>query len=420
MSLKNYECSSYLYDTDILTKILKNYGSPCYVYDKKILEKRCNDMKNFQDILEKELSKKVSMHYSTKANSNPTILQIVEQSGLSVDAMSPVELLLDRNAGFSSDRILYVCNNISAEEMKFVHDKGVLVCLDSISQVDTWGKNLPNTDIMVRINPGTAGVGHSKKVETSGKDTKFGISEANLPELIETANKYHLRIVGTHQHLGSLFLNDKIDDYIEGVKTGLDIVKNNFKDIKIVDLGGGFGVPYNPNTEKPLDLFALSNKLIPILKDFIKSYPSVDEFKFEPGRYIPCESGKVIGTVTAVKLEYGMYWIGTDIGMNVIIRPAMYGSYHHIEVLHKNPQRITSRIYANICGNVCESGDVLGKKRIVELPEVGDRVVVYNCGAYGYTMSSNYTGRPRPAEVMVDESNITLIRKKEELSDLII
>ncbi len=351
------------------------------------------------------------MHYSTKANSNPTILQIVEQSGLSADAMSPVELLLDGDAGFSSDRILYVCNNISAEEMKFVHDKGVLVCLDSISQVDTWGKNLPNTDIMVRINPGTAGVGHSKKVETSGKDTKFGISEANLPELIETANKYHLRIVGTHQHLGSLFLNDKIDDYIEGVKTGLDIVKNNFKDIKIVDLGGGFGVPYNPNTEKPLDLFALSNKLIPILKDFIKSYPSVDEFKFEPGRYIPCESGIVIGTVTAVKQEYGTYYIGTDIGMNAMARV----------VLHKKPKKTTSRIYANICGNVCESGDVLGKKRIVELPEVGDIVVVYNCGAYGYSMSSNYTGRPRPAEVMVDgSSNITLIRKKEEISDLII
>ena len=162
----------------VLFDLLKKYGSPLYVYDYEILRDRCNKIKNFSDDLHHGLPNdiKVSMHYSTKANSNPAILKVVAQSGLNVDCMSPFELEIDLKSGFSPDKMLYVCNNISGEEMKFVHDNGILICLDSISQVETWGKIFPGTDIIVRINPGTQGVGHSEKVITSGKATKFGIS----------------------------------------------------------------------------------------------------------------------------------------------------------------------------------------------------------------------------------------------------
>ena len=290
------------------SKLLEQFGSPLYVYDHSVLSARCADMKRFSEELIQGLPSgiSVSMHYSTKANSNPAILKEVQNHGLNVDCMSPFEFEIDKRSRFTPSRILYVCNNITADEMKFVHDSGVLICLDSISQIETWGKLFPKTDIMVRINPGSKGVGHSEKVVTSGKSTKFGISEENLPLLFETAKKYDLRIIGTHQHLGSLFLDDKIPDYIIGVKAGLEIVKKYFKDVEIVDLGGGFGVPYLP-TEKPLNLSRVANELIPVLNDFVSSYPSVKEFKFEPGRYIPCESGKLIGTVTAVKYENGIY-----------------------------------------------------------------------------------------------------------------
>lgn len=398
-------------------KLLERFGSPLYVYDATILRDRCQNMKKFQDELNSELGIKVSMHYSTKANNNPAILKEVKDSGLNVDCMSPLELTLNEKCGFEKDRMLYVCNNISSDEMKEVHDKNILICLDSISQVETWGKMFPNTDIMVRINPGIIGVGHSEKVVTSGKATKFGISEENLPTLFEVANKYGLCIIGTHQHLGSLFLNDKISNYIAGVKAGLNIVKTHFKDVQIVDLGGGFGVPYEPEEEE-LNFSLLTNKLLPVLKEFISEYPYVKEFKFEPGRYIPCEAGILLSKVTAVKYENDTHWVCCDAGMNQIARPSMYGSYHEIKLQYKN-EPSKQKVYANFCGNVCESGDILGKKRLIALPKVEDAILIYNAGAYGFSMASNYTGRLRPAEVMLFENDETkLIRRRENLEEL--
>lgn len=394
---------------------LKEYGSPLYVYDFDILKERCEQMKSFKEELEKDMNGiKVNIHYSPKANNNPAILKIVKNKGLYVDCMSPLELSINKKCGFKNDEILYVCNNIDKDEMKLIHDANILICLDSISQVETWGNLFPNTDIMIRINPGTIGVGHNKKVITSGKETKFGVCEKNIRELLETAKKYNLNIVGIHQHLGSLFLDDKVEEYLAGVKAGLRIVKEYFENIEIVDLGGGFGVPYK-KTEQPLNLNALAKKLKKELMEFVEEYPSVKEFKFEIGRYIPCEAGILVGTVNAIKYENDTYWIGTDLGMNQLVRPSMYDSYHEISLLSP---RTAKEVKANICGNVCESGDIMGKDRLLNIPEVGDIILVHNAGAYGYSMSSNYTGRPRPAEVMLYDDKVELIRRKETINDM--
>lgn len=395
--------------------LLKEYGSPLYIYDYNILKERCNEITEFRKNLEKRLGTiKVNMHYSTKANNNPAILKVIKDSGLNVDCMSPFELSINKKCGFENERILYVCNNIDIEEMKLVYDSGVLICLDSISQVETWGKLFPSTNIMIRINPGVIGVGHNEKVVTSGKTTKFGIAEENLPKLFEVTEKYNVHIIGTHQHLGSLFLNDKINNYIEGVKEGLRIIKKHFKDVKIIDLGGGFGVPYN-KTEERLNFSKLANELEKVLVPFIKEYTSVTEFKFEPGRFIPCECGILAGTVTAVKYENKKWWIGTDLGMNQLVRPSMYDAYHEVSLLQENNSQ---EIEANICGNICESCDIIAKNRKLELPNIGDTIIVHNAGAYGYSMASNYTGRLRPAEVMLYDNKIKLIRKRETISDL--
>lgn len=397
----------------IIKELIKKYGSPLYIYDENILRDRCNQMIELKNNLESDLKVEINMHYSLKSNNNPTLLKIIKETGLYVDSMSPLELDICKKCGFNNSDILYVCNNVSKEEMNYIHDNNILVCLDSVSQVDTWGQSFPNTDIMVRINPGITGVGHNDKVVTSGKNTKFGISENSIKELFEVTNKYNLNIVGIHQHLGSLFLDDKIDEYINGVSAGLEIIKKYFKNISIIDLGGGFGVPYK-DTEKTLDLNKVEIELEKILKPFLSDIPSIKEIKFEPGRYIPCESGFLAGTVTSVKNEYDTYWIGTDIGMNQLVRPSMYDAYHKIEVISENNKEIT----ANICGNICESGDILGKDRKVLLPEVGDSILVYNAGAYGYSMASNYTGRPRPAEILLSNDKDKLIRNREEISDL--
>ena len=395
--------------------LLKEYGSPLYIYDYDVLKSRINNISKFKKNLEDKLNNvRVSIHYSSKANNNPNIIKMVKEAGLLVDAMSPLELDLAKKCNFDNNEILYVCNNIDKEEMKIVHDSNILICLDSISQVEMWGELFPNTNIMVRINPGINGVGHNKKVVTSGYDSKFGICEENINKLLEIVNKYNLHLIGIHQHLGSLFLDDKVDDYINGVKESLRIIKDHFKNISIVDLGGGFGVPYKEE-EKPLNLTSLSSKLSKILNEFIKDYKSVKEFKFEIGRYIPCEAGIIIGTVNAIKYEKGTYWIGTDIGMNTLLRPSMYNSYHKISLLN---QRKTKKVKANVCGNICESGDIIGRERQLTIPKVNDKIIIHNAGAYGYSMSSNYTGRARPAELMLYRDKIKLIRKRETIESM--
>ncbi len=403
-------------------ELLAKYGSPLYVYNSRVLKENCEQMKQFatelQDGLKEKTGRKIDikMHYSTKANNNPAVLKFVKEAGLGVDCMSELELKTNIKCGFSPSDMLYVCNNIDEEEMEMVLHYKVLICLDSISQVETLGKFLPGLVIMVRINPGVIGVGHSKEVITSGAETKFGISEANLPELFRVAKKYNLRIVGTHQHLGSLFLNDKIPQYIAGVKAGLRIVEKYFPKVDIVDLGGGFGVPYKPG-EKELDLKLLQDQLLPVLSEFVDKHQAVREFKFEPGRFIPAESGILVAKVTAVKHENGKIWVGTDAGMNQLVRPSMYGSYHHIDTVVEEFRGLAP---VNFCGNVCESGDVLGRDRKVLMPEVGEIVLISNAGAYGYSMASNYTGRLRPAEVMINETGEPrLIRKRETVDQLL-
>lgn len=392
--------------------LINKYGSPLYVYDYDTIYNRCYDMKGFSDNLSNKLGVNVSMHYSTKANGNIAILKIIKEF-LKVDAMSITELELVKKAGFNKEDILFVSNNISSDEMKYVSSNDVLMCFDSISQVESFGKICNGKDIMVRINPSTAGVGHSSKVMTSGKSTKFGICEDNISYLKEICSLYDLNIVGVHMHLGSLFLDDKINNYIEGVKAYLEIIKRNFSSLKIIDFGGGFGIDYNGNEN--LSLSKLNDELVNVLSPFLKEYSSVTEIKFEPGRYIVCEGGFILGSVTSFKNEYNINWIGTDIGMNVLVRPSMYDAYHRIEIISSNKDSIV----ANICGNICESCDVLGKDRSVLRPNIGDIVKVYDAGAYGFSMCSNYTGRLRPCEVLIKDNKDILIRKRDTLEDIL-
>ena len=420
------------------TNLLKKYGSPLYVYNEDILKQKAENMLKFAEKLKAETGiPEIIMHYSTKANGNLYILKKLRGLGLSVDAMSPAELRLAELAGFGRKDILYVCNNISAEEMTEVIDKDIMICLDSISQLELLGqcrgvekrntceeytlRPIPDINVLIRINPETEGIGHSEKVVTSGKHAKFGVSEENIPELLSAAEKYGIKIAGIHQHLGSLFLNDKIDDYIEGVKAGLRIAKTYFKDLEIVDLGGGFGVPYKED-EEDLDLDMLAEKLSPILSEFAYEY-HIAQLKFEPGRYIPCEAGYILGTVNAIKDEMGKIWIGTDIGMNVLLRPSMYDAYHKIEIIPVGAGALgdpSQYITATIVGNVCESCDILGEDRNILKPELGDIVKIYNAGAYGYCMASNYTGRPRPAEIMINKNGADVsIRKRDTVGDIV-
>lgn len=382
------------------------FGSPLYVYSEEILRQRCRDVKNLVKY------PKFSVNYSAKANSNLAFLEIVHEEGLNVDAMSPGEIFVELKAGFKPEQIFYISNNVTAEEMKFAIDHDVLISVDSVSQLETYGKLNPGGKIAARFNGGI-GAGHSEKVVTAGKKTKFAVNPEFIPQFKEVLAKYDLKLVGINQHIGSLFMDGK--PYVEGVKAILNIAKQ-FEDLEFVDLGGGFGIPYEKLNDQPrLDMVELGKQLDEVFEQFVKDYGREITFKIEPGRYVSAECGVLLGTVTAVKHNGEDKYIGTDIGFNVLQRPVMYDSHHDIEVYNDsdNTEDVT------VVGNICESGDILAKHRICPEMHVGDTMAMLDAGAYGYCMASNYNNRLRPAEVLIRENGeAVLVRERDELEDL--
>lgn len=390
--------------------LAKEYGTPLYVYNESVIRKRCQEMKNLVSY------NNFKVNYSAKANSNLTFLNIVREEGLNVDAMSPGEIILETHAGFKPENIFYVPNNVSASEMKFAIDMGVEISVDSLSQLEMYGRLNPGGKIAVRFDPGI-GDGHHEKVVTGGKKAKFGVDPEFIPKVKEIASLYNLTVCGINQHIGSLFMDGA--KFIEGSLSLLSIAKN-FKSLEFVDLGGGFGIPYRKlEGESRLNLSELGKMLDVVIQSFIKEYGHEIMFVIEPGRYISAESSVLLGGVHAIKYNGGDKYIGTDLGFNVLVRPVMYDSHHDIEVYSKQNNDV-SREVVTVVGNICESGDTIAKKR--ELPQIseGDIIGVLDAGAYGHVMSSNYNCRLRPAEVLIQEDGtVKLIRRRDTFEDLL-
>jgi diaminopimelate decarboxylase len=388
------------------SELTAKYGSPLYVISEEILRQRCKDVKHLVKY------PKFSVNYSAKANSNLAFLEIVHEEGLNVDAMSPGEIYVEMKAGFTPEQIFFISNNISKEEMQFAIDRNILISVDSVSQLEQYGQLNPGGRIAARFNGGI-GAGHSEKVVTAGKKTKFAVNPEYIPEFKAVLEKYDLKLVGINQHIGSLFMDYK--PYVEGVKAILNIAKQ-FDDLEFVDLGGGFGIPYEKLDDQPrLDMKTLGEQLDVVFKEFSEEYGKEITFKIEPGRYVSAESSVLLGTVHAVKHNGEDKYIGTDIGFNVLQRPVMYDSHHDIEVYNDsvNTEDVT------VVGNICESGDILAKHRVLPEMKVGDTIGILDAGAYGYCMASNYNNRLRPAEVLIRENGeVVLVRERDELEDL--
>lgn len=391
--------------------LIEKYGSPLYVYNEKILREKMRDMKNLVSY------ENFAVNYSAKANSSLAILEIANEEGLNIDAMSPGEMYAELKAGFSPDKIFYISNNVSKEEMKYAIDNNIILSVDSISQLEQFGQINPGGKVAARFNGGI-GAGHHEKVITAGKNTKFGVDPKEIDLFKQTLNKYNLTLVGINQHIGSLFMEP--DKYIEGVYAILSIAKQ-FDNLEFIDLGGGFGIPYNKleDNYKTLDIKTLGIKLNEIFENFAKEYGKKVKFKVEPGRYIAAECGVLLGTVHAIKNNADNRYAGTDLGFNVLARPVMYDSHHDIEVYRQSDEKCEKIEPITVVGNICETGDIIAKNRMLPSLKEGDILAVLDAGAYGHVMSSNYNNRLRPAEVLIRENGeAVLIRKRDTLEDI--
>ncbi|MDR2605319.1 MAG: diaminopimelate decarboxylase [Desulfovibrio sp.] len=411
-------------------ELTENFGSPLYVYNENILRARCRALK----ALSADPGFKVC--YSTKANGNPHLLRIIREEGLAADAMSPGEIAVLRRAGFPRKDICYVCNNVSRDELALACREADHVSVDSVSQMESFGQVNPGGEIMIRVNPGI-GAGHHDKVITAGKNTKFGIVPDDFDAARDVLRKYRLTLIGLNQHVGSLFMDPK--PYLDAAAWLLRTAER-FPGIRLIDFGGGFGIPYRRHEgEKAPNMRAFGQKFDALLDAFRARTDYAGAFLIEPGRYVTAECSVLLGRVHAVKNNGPVRYVGTDIGFNVLVRPVMYDAFHEVVVYGRQgggapgPERpggescfpaayVQERplMTQTIVGNICETGDVSARDR--ELPEaaVGDVVGVLDAGAYGQAMSSNYNQRLRPAEVLIAaDGSCRLIRRRDTVEDLL-
>jgi len=391
-------------------ELLEKFGSPLYIYQENVLRDRCRKLIN---MIEHE---KVVVHYSAKANTNISILKIIKEEGLHADAMSPGEILLEETAGFPAEKIFFVCNNVDDEELLYAIKKGIKISVDSLSQLERFGRLNPGGKVAVRINPGI-GSGHHEKVVTGGDKSKFGIYFTDVQSIKQISAQYNLTIMGVNMHIGSNFM--KPEAYVEAVKVILQIAEQ-FPDLELIDAGGGFGIAYTAEEEN-LNVAALGAQLSVVIREWMQKYGRNITFAMEPGRYVVAESGLILTKVLSSKINPGnppRKFLGTNTGFNVLARPMMYDSYH--EILNTNNINSTTTEKVDICGNICESGDLLARDRDFAPTKEGDILAILDAGAYGFTMTSNYNCRLRPAEVLIQEDGeARLIRKRDALEELL-
>lgn len=357
--------------------------SAAYVYDIETVASACQRLTGLEHIDQ--------VYYAIKANSHPEILRAVDAAGLNFEVVSPgeIEHVLALFPDIDRRRILFTPNFAPRSEYAFALDVGVWVTLDNLHPLREWGEMFAGQELFLRLDTGQ-GRGHHEHVRTAGVHSKFGIPLFELDEVRTLADAHGAKIVGLHAHTGSGILQA---DNWQDVATTLIGVAENFPDVRMIDLGGGLGVPERPGQEA-LDMTRLDASV----RELKATHPGY-ELWLEPGRYVVAEAGVLVANVTQTKGKGDVRYVGISTGMNSLIRPALYGAYHEIA----NLTRLTEPavVLVNIVGPICETGDKLGTDRLLPPCQEGDVLLIANAGAYGYVMSSHYNLRAPAIEVTI-------------------
>jgi diaminopimelate decarboxylase len=390
------------------TDLADRFGTPIYVTEEARLRE---NFRRINDAFNKRMPTRI--HFACKANANLAIMKVLEQEGSCIDAVSLGEAELALKAGYSPDRILYTGTSVSNEEMRQLVQRKVPINVDSPSQLRRLAQIAPGYRISMRVNP-DVGAGHHHHVVTGKKTTKFGIPKGAIVNAYAEALALGFKPYGLHCHIGAGV--QEVAPFIEVTDVMIEIA-NELRDVlglklEVLDLGGGIGIPYKPS-EHEMDVDLLADAITARVKE----HSSIKTLALEPGRYLVCDSTVLLARVHDIKETPEKRFAGTDAGFNTLIRPAFYGSYHHIAVANKFGRE--PELVYDVVGPICESGDFIAKDRKLPRLAEGDVLVVYDTGAYGYAMSSTYNSRGRPAEVLVHEGQAQVVREAETVDDLV-
>ncbi|WP_440881219.1 diaminopimelate decarboxylase [Tenacibaculum sp. C7A-26P2] len=392
-------------DKKELLRLSNTYGCPLYVYDTDIITSQYNKItKAFSKV------KNVKINYAVKALSNINILKVFNSLKSGLDTVSIQEVKLGLLAGFKPKDIIYTPNGVSLQEIEEVAKLGVQINIDNLSILELFGQKHPKTPVCIRINPHVMAGGNSK-ISVGHIDSKFGISIHQVPHIKRVVENTGMHINGIHMHTGSDILD--IDTFIRATEILFEVAKQ-FKNIDFIDFGSGFKVPYKKD-DISTNIEELGEKLTTRFNTFCKNYGKEITLMFEPGKFLVSQSGYFLAKVNVIKQTTSTVFAGIDSGLNHLIRPMFYNSYHFIENI-SNPKG-RERFYS-VVGYICETDTFGTNRRISEISE-GDILCFHNAGAYCYSMTSNYNSRYKPAEVMVHKGKDYLIRKRETFEDIL-
>ncbi|MGU9933776.1 diaminopimelate decarboxylase [Enterobacter asburiae] len=407
-------------DTDLnadnLLRLPAEFGCPVWVYDAQIVREKIAALHQFDVV-----------RFAQKACSNIHILRLMREQGVKVDSVSLGEIERALAAGFDpkadGDAIVFTADVIDDATLARVHELQIPVNAGSVDMLEQLGQVSPGHRVWLRVNPGF-GHGHSQKTNTGGENSKHGIWYADMPAALEVLQRYGLKLVGIHMHIGS-----GVDyGHLEQVCGAMVRQVVDFgQDLEAISAGGGLSIPYREG-EEAIDTDHYYG-LWSAARDQIAAHLGHSvKLEIEPGRFLVAEAGVLVSQVRSVKEMGSRHFVLIDAGFNDLMRPSMYGSYHHITALAADGRDLTQapRVETVVAGPLCESGDVFtqqegGKVETRALPEVkpGDYLVLHDTGAYGASMSSNYNSRPLLPEVLFDNGKARLIRRRQTIQELL-
>ncbi len=386
--------------------IAQQFGTPLYVYDADKIVDKINQLRSAFPSVD------LKIKFACKALTNISILKLMRQNGVELDVVSPQELQLGLHAGYDGTQITFTPSGVSFDEIEAAVAMGSIINLDNLIVLEKFGQRYGGTvPCMIRIKPNVAAGGNAK-IMTAHEGSKFGIDIRQREEILQIVNQYGINVVGLHQHTGSDI--KEADAFVRAADV-IFTFANDFPNLQIIDLGGGFKVAYkegDPITDMP----ALGAKLSEAFLNLSEKLGRKLQLWFEPGKFLVSEAGTLLVNANVVKPTPNRTFVGVNSGLNHLIRPMMYDAYHHI-VNVSNPVSDQLNTY-DVVGYICETDTFATDRPLTEVRE-NDTLALLNAGAYGFTMSSQYNSRFRPAEVLIYQGKPHIIRQRETMEDIL-
>jgi diaminopimelate decarboxylase len=392
-----------------LDAVAAQVGTPAYVYSASVVRDRYRRL----DAALAPLPHRI--HYTLKANSNRGLLRILRELGAGVDVVSGGELFRALRAGFAGKDIIFGGVGKAEHELREALEAGVLLInAESEAEIRLLDRIARELGVVapigIRVNPEVTVDSSHRYIKTGEKGAKFGVPFNEVHAVARVAASLaNTRLVGLDMHIGSQLF--RLDPYLDGTEKLIELLEQVKADgvdtIEYLDIGGGLGVSYDEEETPDLDRFAgaLTKRVQPTGLTLL----------MEPGRFIVGNAGVLLTRVLYRKHSGGRDFLITDAGMTELLRPSHYDAYHRIEAV----QPAESQMTADVVGPVCESGDFLALNRSMDEANAGDLLAVYDVGAYGYVMASNYNTRPRGVEVLVDGDRFAVTTARERYDDLV-